>query len=43
MDVLKQKGNEAFSNGKYEDACKFYTDAINLDPKNHILVKIACV
>ncbi|CAD6208431.1 GSCOCG00003443001-RA-CDS, partial [Cotesia congregata] len=34
---LKDKGNAALQEGKYEDAIKFYTEAIALDGKNHVL------
>lgn len=33
----KNKGNAAFSAGKYEEAIQHFTQAINLDPKNHVL------
>ena len=36
-DELKAKGNAALQSEKYDEAIKFYSDAINLDPKNHIL------
>lgn len=35
--MLKDKGNAALQEGKYEDAIKFYTEAITLDPTNHVL------
>lgn len=35
--ALKDKGNTALNAGKFEDAIKFYTDAINLDSSNHVL------
>lgn len=34
---LKAKGNAAFSNGEYEQAIRFFTEAIGLDPGNHVL------
>lgn len=37
MNVLKQKGNDALSSGDYDNAIKYYTDAIALDDKNHVL------
>jgi hypothetical protein len=37
-EALKQKGNEAFSGERFEDAVKYFTEAIQLDPKNHVLV-----
>eukprot|EP01114_Cavostelium_apophysatum_P008184 TRINITY_DN2050_c0_g2_i2.p1 TRINITY_DN2050_c0_g2~~TRINITY_DN2050_c0_g2_i2.p1 ORF type:complete len:178 (-),score=30.99 TRINITY_DN2050_c0_g2_i2:69-602(-) len=36
-DELKAKGNKAFTEGKFDESVKHFTDAINLDPKNHIL------
>lgn len=36
-DELKAKGNAALQSEKFDDAIKFYSEAINLDPKNHIL------
>ncbi|OAD62404.1 Stress-induced-phosphoprotein 1, partial [Eufriesea mexicana] len=35
--VLKQKGNSALEDGKYEEAIKYYTEAIGLDENNHVL------
>jgi len=34
---LKAKGNQAFTKGDFAEAVKFFSEAINLDPKNHIL------
>lgn len=34
---LKEKGNTAFKQGKFEDAVKHFSDAIALDPNNHVL------
>jgi len=36
-DELKAKGNAAFSAGQFEDAIKHFTDAISVDPSNHVL------
>lgn len=36
-EEAKAKGNEAFSAGKYEDAIRHFTEAINLAPTNHVL------
>ena len=33
----KNRGNEAFSKGNYQEAIKHFTDAVNLDPNNHVL------
>lgn len=33
----KNKGNDAFSKKNYDEAVKHFTDAINLDPNNHVL------
>jgi stress-induced-phosphoprotein 1 len=35
--VLKDKGNAALQDGKFDDAIKFYTEAITLDNSNHVL------
>ncbi|XP_075974823.1 stress-induced phosphoprotein 1 [Anticarsia gemmatalis] len=37
VNQLKEKGNAALSMGKFEEAVQHYTDAIALDPKNHVL------
>ncbi|KAG8037411.1 hypothetical protein G9C98_005621 [Cotesia typhae] len=37
VSALKDKGNAALQEGKYENAIKFYTEAIALDGKNHVL------
>lgn len=34
---LKDKGNAALQAGKFDEAVKFYTEAIALDSKNHVL------
>ncbi|KAG2448193.1 hypothetical protein HYH02_006778 [Chlamydomonas schloesseri] len=36
-DELKAKGNAAFSAGNFEEAAKFFTEAIAVDPSNHVL------
>ncbi|PNW85510.1 hypothetical protein CHLRE_03g189950v5 [Chlamydomonas reinhardtii] len=36
-DELKAKGNAAFSAGNFEEAAKFFTEAIGVDPGNHVL------
>lgn len=37
VNVLKDKGNAALQDGKFDDAIKFYTEAITLDKNNHVL------
>lgn len=37
MNELKLQGNTALSQGKYEDAIKYYTEAIDLDKDNYVL------
>ncbi|KXZ56970.1 hypothetical protein GPECTOR_1g876 [Gonium pectorale] len=36
-DALKAKGNAEFSAGNFEEAIKYFTQAIELDPSNHVL------
>ncbi len=36
-DELKNKGNEAFSAKDFDKAIGFFTEAIELDPTNHVL------
>lgn len=36
-DEAKAKGNAAFSAGKYEEAIRYFTEAINFSPTNHVL------
>lgn len=35
--MLKDKGNAALQAGKFDDAIKYYTEAITLDSNNHVL------
>jgi stress-induced-phosphoprotein 1 len=37
VNVLKDKGNAALQDGKFDDAIRFYTEAITLDKNNHVL------
>ena len=37
VDELKSKGNAALQSENFDEAIKFYTEAINIDPSNHIL------
>ncbi|XP_013187175.1 stress-induced-phosphoprotein 1 [Amyelois transitella] len=37
VNQLKEKGNAALSSGNYYEAIKHYTEAIALDPSNHVL------
>jgi len=34
---LQAKGNQAFSSGSFEEAVTFFTKAIEIDPKSHVL------
>lgn len=34
---LKKQGNEALAQNKLDEAIQLYTEAIDLDPENHIL------
>lgn len=36
-DELKQLGNEAFSRKDFDEAISFYSEAIKINPKNHVL------
>jgi tetratricopeptide (TPR) repeat protein len=33
----KNKGNAAFAQKDYQEALKYFTEAINLEPSNHVL------
>lgn len=37
MNALKEKGNKALAAGNFEEAIATYTEAIDLDPSNHVL------
>jgi tetratricopeptide (TPR) repeat protein len=37
VEELKNKGNAALQNNNNEEAINYYSQAINLDPNNHIL------
>ncbi|XP_034173674.1 stress-induced phosphoprotein 1 [Osmia lignaria lignaria] len=37
VSVLKEKGNSALQDGRFEEAIKHYTEAIALDTNNHVL------
>ncbi|XP_045447472.1 stress-induced-phosphoprotein 1 [Melitaea cinxia] len=37
VNQLKEKGNAALAAEKFDEAIKFYTSAIELDPNNHVL------
>ncbi|EAY21150.1 TPR Domain containing protein [Trichomonas vaginalis G3] len=36
-ETLKQQGNKKFNEGKYQSAYDLYTQAIELNPRNHLL------
>jgi len=36
-DEFKAKGNSAFTSGKFDEAVSLFSEAIKLDPTNHIL------
>lgn len=35
--ALKEKGNTSLNEGKFDEAIRYYSEAIKLDPKNHVL------
>lgn len=37
VSVLKEKGNSALQDRRFEEAIKYYTEAITLDSNNHVL------
>lgn len=37
VSALKEKGNAALQNGRFDEAIKYYTEAIALDNNNHVL------
>ncbi|XP_022902492.1 stress-induced-phosphoprotein 1 [Onthophagus taurus] len=37
VNALKEKGNTALNSNQFDEAIKCYTEAIALDPKNHVL------
>jgi len=37
VNALKEKGNSALNEGKFWDAIKYYSQAIEVDPDNHVL------
>ena len=41
-EELKKKGNEALKKGDADEAIKLYTEAIQLDPNNHVLYSNRC-
>ena len=36
----KNKGNQAFTAGKYKEAIEFYSQAIKLDPTDHVRIQL---
>lgn len=37
MNDLKSEGNKALESGNFEEAIRKYTEAIAIDPENHVL------
>jgi stress-induced-phosphoprotein 1 len=37
MEELKKKGNEEFKNQNFETAIEYYSQAMKIEPQNHIL------
>lgn len=37
INLLKERGNAALTSGKFDEAIQAYSDAIKLDPSNHVL------
>lgn len=35
--MLKEKGNAALQQGNFKEAVKYYSEAIAVDPNNHVL------
>ena len=40
-EKLKEKGNNAFKSGKYDDAIQFYTESMDIDKNNKILLSVS--
>jgi hypothetical protein len=36
-EEFKKQGNDAFSAGKFDEAIGFFSQAIEIDPSNHVL------
>ena len=42
VEALKKKGNDAMQGGDFDGAVQFYSDAIDIDPNNHVLFSNRC-
>jgi hypothetical protein len=42
-EAFKEDGNAAFKSGRFEEAVRHYSSAVQLDPKNHVYYANRCV